>query len=183
MCILQTNNLEWLETGNTWLDFVLYSIAPIVIHIAVPDALNFSLGTLAFGVVFSASIPLYRRWGGMAQQRLRANGVSLYYRVRNAYETSIRFEKEVCMCTTMPRAALRRGVPALHLAASEFNSSSFPGTYVHRSASITTHRLLSLSRMEIRGKSQTRAFPLETGLRGLKTTPVVVNCVCFWNNH
>eukprot|EP00752_Nemacystus_decipiens_P016300 g14577.t1 len=88
------SNLEWLETGHTWLDFVLYSIAPIIIHIAVPEVLNFSLGTLAFGVVFSASIPLYRRWGDIAQQRLRANGVSLYYKVRNAYETTIRFEKE-----------------------------------------------------------------------------------------
>lgn len=106
----QVSNLEWLETGNIWLDLVLYSIAPIVIHIAVPDALNFSLSTLAFGVIFSASIPLYRRWGGMAQQRLRANGVSLYYRVRNAYETTIRFEKEVriYVCAMMVlRAALR----------------------------------------------------------------------------
>ena len=91
------SKLEWLDTGSTWLDFVLFSIAPIVVHIAVPDALNFSLGTLAFGVVFCASIPLYRRWGNMARHRLRANGVDLYYRVRNTYETTISFEKEVCM--------------------------------------------------------------------------------------
>lgn len=91
----QMSNLEWLETGNTWLDVALYSIAPIIIHIAVPDALNFSMGTLAFGVIFSACIPLYTRWGRMARNRLRANGASLYYRVRNAYQTTIRFEKEV----------------------------------------------------------------------------------------
>eukprot|EP00903_Cladosiphon_okamuranus_P005574 g5549.t1 len=89
-----TSKLEWLDTGNTWLDFVLYSIAPIIVHIAVPDVLNFSLSTLAFGVIFSACIPLYRRWGRMARDQLRANGVTLYYRVRNAYETTVRFEKE-----------------------------------------------------------------------------------------
>ena len=101
----QMSNLEWLETGNIWLDLVLYAIAPIIVHIAVPDALNFSLGTLAFGVIFSACIPLYRRWGRMAQNRLRANGVSLYYRVRNAYETTIRYEKEVRCARAAPRCA------------------------------------------------------------------------------
>lgn len=94
----QTSNLEWLNTGNVWLDCVLYSIAPVIVHIAVPDAVNFSLGTLACGVLFSGSIPLHQKWGDQAQRRLRANGVSLFYKLRNAYETTIRFEKEVRIC-------------------------------------------------------------------------------------
>lgn len=144
------SNLEWVETGNTWLDLVLFSIAPIVIHVAVPDALNFSLGTLAFGVIFSASIPLYRKWGDMVRQRLRANGVSLYYRVRNAYETVIRFEKEVRCCEL--RAALR--CATLFSALLQGFLRPFPDIYTDQVVDKILNTVLTLTRSLNDGRSR-----------------------------
>jgi len=91
--------LEWVDTGNVWVDCLIFSLVPIAIHLAVPDTLNFSLGTLALGILFSASIPVYRRerWERIKAQ-LREGGIGLFYKLRDRYETVIKFEKEVCMC-------------------------------------------------------------------------------------
>ena len=97
--IVQMSKLEWVDTGNVWVDCVIFSLAPIVIHLVVPDTFNFSLGSLAFGILFAASIPLYREKGERVQARLRASGISLFYKLRDRYETVIEFEKEVCIRT------------------------------------------------------------------------------------
>ena len=53
-------------------------------------------GSVALDAVLLASVPLLRSKRRGAQSQLRAGCIRLFYSVRNTYETTIRFQKEVC---------------------------------------------------------------------------------------
>lgn len=52
-------------------------------------------GTIAVYSVFVMGIPLVRANWPQFQQQMQANGVTLVYGMRNTYETTIRFQKQV----------------------------------------------------------------------------------------
>lgn len=85
--------MDGLSTQNVWIDTVVAAAIPFVIHLFMPDK---SLsGNLGWDVLLLASIPLFRAKWGVFQEHVRAGGMDLFCRLRNKYETTIRFEKKV----------------------------------------------------------------------------------------
>lgn len=88
-----------MSTGNVWVDTLIAVVIPVAMHYLLPAGSytpvsgHFGLDMLVLG-----SIPLIRSKWRDTQERLRASGVSLFYRLINTYETTICFEKEVHPC-------------------------------------------------------------------------------------
>lgn len=69
-------------------------------------------GTVAVYTAFVVGIPLVRANWSQIQKQMQASGVSLVYGMRDTYETTVRFQKQVresrsivmCMCMCMPCA-------------------------------------------------------------------------------
>lgn len=94
--LVQGSIMERLSTGNIWIDTAIAAIIPIAMRFLLPaGAYKPISGHLALDVIFLASIPVLRAKGDDIQTRLRAGGVSLFYSLRNTYETTIRFQKDV----------------------------------------------------------------------------------------
>lgn len=52
-------------------------------------------GVVGLYIVFVTGIPLMRANWHHIQQQMQASGASLFYGVKNAYQTTVRFEKQV----------------------------------------------------------------------------------------
>lgn len=52
-------------------------------------------GTIAVYSVFIVGVPLLRANWSQIQQQMQASGATLLYGMRNTYETTIRFQKQV----------------------------------------------------------------------------------------
>ena len=95
-CCRQGNILERLSTGNPWIDTFIAALIPIAMHLFLPPGAYKPLsGSVALDAILLASAPLLRAKRRGAQSQLRAGCVRLFYSLRNTYETTIRFQKEV----------------------------------------------------------------------------------------
>lgn len=92
----QGNILERLSTGNVWIDTFIAAVIPFAMDFLLPPGTYKPLsGSLALDAFLLAAMPLLRRSRNGVQSRLRAGGLSLWYSMRNTYETTVRFQKEV----------------------------------------------------------------------------------------
>lgn len=87
--------MDRVSTGITSVDAVIAGVIPIVLHFLMPG-MSVS-GSLVIDVLFMAAIPIFRAKWMDFRYFLVMGGVNLYDRVRNKYETTVEFEKEVCL--------------------------------------------------------------------------------------
>lgn len=96
----QGNILERLSTGNPWIDTCIAALIPLAMYLLLPAGTYKPVsGSAALDAVLLVSVPLLRARRN-AQSQLRACGIRLFYSLRNTYETTIRFQKEVGYSTT-----------------------------------------------------------------------------------
>lgn len=87
--------MDRISTGITLVDAVIAGAIPIVLHFLMPG--KSISGSLAIDVLFMAGIPIFKANWRVLRSFLVTGGVNLFDRVRNKYETTIEFEKEVCL--------------------------------------------------------------------------------------
>lgn len=102
----QGSILDRLSTGNVWVDTALAAVIPVAMHYFLPGRSYKPLsGHLALDAMFLAVAPLLRAKRRHIQARLRAGVAGVFHGMRNTYETTIRFQKEVCFLRACPMRA------------------------------------------------------------------------------
>lgn len=98
--------MDRLSTGHIWIDTIIAAMIPIFMYLLLPaSTYKPIMGHPLLDVIFLASIPLLRVKRRVILARLRADGISLFYSLRNTYETTIKFQKEVQTVRTGPPMA------------------------------------------------------------------------------
>ena len=85
--------MNQLSTGNLWIDVVIAAVIPVAMRILTP---NKSIsGSLALDMLFLGCIPIFRSKWTAFRDHAKAKGIDLMFWLRNSYQTTIEFEKEV----------------------------------------------------------------------------------------
>lgn len=88
--------MERLSTGNVWIDTFIAAVVPFAMHLFLPPGTYKPIsGSLALDAVLLATMPVLRRSRHGFQSLVRASGIGLWYNMKNTYETTVRFQKEV----------------------------------------------------------------------------------------
>ncbi|CAM9351235.1 unnamed protein product [Ascophyllum nodosum] len=85
--------MNQLSTGNLWIDVVIAAVIPVAMRILTP---NKSIsGSLALDMLFLGCIPIFRSKWTAFRDHAKAKGIDLMFWLRNSYQTTIEFEKEM----------------------------------------------------------------------------------------